>query len=122
MYLLGCMQCENGWYGVDCSIPSVRSAVDDWPQWLCPSQVSIPDNGSVGGNIVGFKAVVEKKRPLIYVYDLPPEFNSILLEVRRLSLSNKRVIFVFSVHFFVFNLKFSTCWIAGSSFQVRVHK
>ncbi|GJT73770.1 exostosin family protein [Tanacetum coccineum] len=78
----GFCQCDNGWYGVDCSIPSVHSAIDDWPQWLRPSQVSIPDNGSVGGNIVGLKAVVEKKRPLIYVYDLPPEFNSILLEGR----------------------------------------
>ncbi|CAL5392604.1 unnamed protein product [Camellia sinensis] len=26
--------------------------------------------------------MVEKKRPLIYVYDLPPEFNSLLLEGR----------------------------------------
>ncbi|KAJ0677803.1 putative exostosin [Helianthus annuus] len=62
------MQCDNGWYGVDCTIPSVVS----------PAQISIPDDGPA----VGLKAVVEKKRPLIYVYDLPPEFNSLLLEGR----------------------------------------
>ena len=77
-------QCENGWYGVDCSIPSVHSSIGDWPLWLRPAKVTVPDNEQVAGSILGLEAVVEKKRPLIYVYDLPPDFNSILLEVRLL--------------------------------------
>lgn len=30
---------------------------------------------------MNLSAVVKKKRPLIYIYDLPPDFNSLLLEV-----------------------------------------
>ncbi|XP_071737540.1 uncharacterized protein [Rutidosis leptorrhynchoides] len=78
----GFCQCENGWYGVDCSIPSIHSSIRDWPKWLRPARVSIPDDGPVAGNIIELNAVVEKKRPFIYVYDLPPEFNSLLLEGR----------------------------------------
>ncbi|XP_076900987.1 uncharacterized protein LOC143555293 [Bidens hawaiensis] len=78
----GFCQCDNGWYGVDCSIPSLYSSIRDWPQWLSPAQISIPDDGHVVGNMTGLKVGVEKKRPLIYIYDLPPEFNSLLLEGR----------------------------------------
>ncbi|KAI3498458.1 hypothetical protein L1887_34233 [Cichorium endivia] len=42
--------------------------------------VTVPENGQVTRSIVGLKAVVEKKRSFIYVYDLPPDFKSILLE------------------------------------------
>lgn len=86
------MQCDSGWYGVDCSIPSVNSSIRDWPQWLSPAQISIPDNGP---NTTGLKAMVKKERPLIYVYDLPPEFNSLLLEVRMFISSFKHGVFIF---------------------------
>ncbi|XP_026413706.1 uncharacterized protein LOC113309491 isoform X2 [Papaver somniferum] len=75
-------QCKDGWYGLDCSIPSVFSSVQEWPQWLRPSTVDIPDNSHLTKALLGIKATVKKKRPLIYVYDLPPEFNSHLIEGR----------------------------------------
>ncbi|XP_048225885.1 uncharacterized protein LOC8278954 isoform X2 [Ricinus communis] len=78
----GFCQCDNGWYGTDCSIPSVVSSVSEWPQWLRPALLDVPDNSHVIQKLVNLNAVVEKKRPLIYVYDLPPEFNSLLLEGR----------------------------------------
>lgn len=76
------IQCYSGWYGVDCSIPSVISSVGEWPKWLRPAQVDVPDYLHVRGKALNLNAVVKKKRPLIYVYDLPSEFNSLLLEVR----------------------------------------
>ncbi|KAG8371916.1 hypothetical protein BUALT_Bualt12G0012600 [Buddleja alternifolia] len=78
----GFCQCENGWYGVDCSIPSVLSSIGEWPKWLRPAHINVPDNAQLRGSLVDLNAVVHKKRPLIYVYDLPPEFNSLLLEGR----------------------------------------
>ncbi|KAL5744045.1 hypothetical protein ACOSQ2_027161 [Xanthoceras sorbifolium] len=78
----GFCQCDNGWYGTDCSIPSVTSSVREWPQWLRPAQLDIPSNANLTGNVVNLNAVVKKRRPLIYVYDLPAEFNSLLLEGR----------------------------------------
>ncbi|XP_052175852.1 uncharacterized protein LOC127790391 isoform X2 [Diospyros lotus] len=81
----GFCQCDHGWFGVDCSVPSASSSVREWPQWLRPAQINIPDSAHVG-NLVTLNAVVEKKRPLVYVYDLPPEFNSHLLEGRHFKL------------------------------------
>lgn len=78
----GFCQCKNGWYGSDCSIPSVLSSVREWPRWLRPARVDVPDNADLTASLVNLNAVVKKKRPLIYVYDLPPEFNSLLLEGR----------------------------------------
>ncbi|KAL0339629.1 UNVERIFIED_CONTAM: putative glucuronoxylan glucuronosyltransferase F8H [Sesamum radiatum] len=78
----GFCRCENGWYGVDCSIPSVLSSITEWPKWLRPAHIDIPDDARLTGNLVNLNAVVKKKRPLIYVYDLPPDFNSLLLEGR----------------------------------------
>ncbi|KAH9678861.1 EGF-like domain-containing protein [Citrus sinensis] len=82
----GFCQCDNGWYGVDCSIPSVMSSMSEWPQWLRPAHIDIPINANITGNLVNLNAVVKKKRPLVYVYDLPPEFNSLLLEGRHYKL------------------------------------
>ncbi|KAF5945984.1 hypothetical protein HYC85_016212 [Camellia sinensis] len=62
-----CQVCDNGWYGIDCSIPSV----------------DVPDSPQHIGNLVNLNVVVEKKRPLIYVYDLPSEFNNLLHEVAK---------------------------------------
>ncbi|KAM2229953.1 hypothetical protein ACFX1S_014417 [Malus domestica] len=82
----GFCQCNSGWYGTDCSIPSVASSVREWPQWLRPAQVDIPDSSHLPGKVDNLNAVVKKKRPLIYVYDLPPDFNSLLLEGRHFRL------------------------------------
>lgn len=76
------VQCDNGWYGADCSTPSVISSIRDWPSWLRPARVDVPDNIHVSEKFINLNAVVPKKRPLIYVYDLPADFNSLLLEVR----------------------------------------
>ncbi|GMH18719.1 hypothetical protein Nepgr_020560 [Nepenthes gracilis] len=78
----GFCECNGGWYGVDCSIPSVFSSVRAWPRWLLPAQVNVPNNSHFADNLVGLDAAVKKRRPLIYVYDLPPQFNSLLLEGR----------------------------------------
>ncbi|KAK9081680.1 hypothetical protein Syun_030898 [Stephania yunnanensis] len=75
----GFCQCDGGWYGADCSIPSILSTVHDWPKWLRPATVNVPDTRH---SIPSMSAVVKKKRPLIYVYDLPPELNIHLLEGR----------------------------------------
>ncbi|TKY62593.1 glucuronoxylan glucuronosyltransferase F8H [Spatholobus suberectus] len=78
----GFCQCDNGWYGVDCSTPSVISSLREWPNWLRPAEVDVTNNQHSGEKVINANAVVTKKRPLIYVYDLPPEFNSLLLEGR----------------------------------------
>ncbi|GMY14183.1 putative glucuronoxylan glucuronosyltransferase f8h [Fagus crenata] len=78
----GFCQCNNGWYGSDCSIPSVESSVREWPQWLRPAQINVSDNAHLTGKVANLNAMVKKRRPLIYVYDLPPGFNSLLLEGR----------------------------------------
>lgn len=78
----GFCQCDNGYYGIDCSIPSALSPIQEWPTWLRSSKVDVPDRAPLGSDLINVTAVVKKKRPLIYVYDLPPQFNSLLLEGR----------------------------------------
>ncbi|XP_010265756.1 PREDICTED: uncharacterized protein LOC104603432 isoform X1 [Nelumbo nucifera] len=78
----GFCQCDISWYGTDCSIPSVLSSLREWPQWIRPATVDLPDNAHPSRDLINMKATVTKKRPLIYVYDLPPEYNSLLLEGR----------------------------------------
>ncbi|CAA0812736.1 exostosin family protein [Striga hermonthica] len=83
----GFCQCKNGWYGVDCSTPSVLSSITEWPEWLRPANVNVPEGAQLTRkNLVNLSAVVHKKRPLIYVYDLPPDFNSQLMEGRHFKL------------------------------------
>ncbi|XP_058073601.1 uncharacterized protein LOC131222515 [Magnolia sinica] len=77
----GFCQCDAGWYGIDCSIPSVLSSMREWPRWLQPATVSLADT-HLTGDLLNVNALVKKKRPLIYVYDLPAEFDSHLLEGR----------------------------------------
>ncbi|XP_010516383.1 PREDICTED: uncharacterized protein LOC104792052 [Camelina sativa] len=82
----GFCQCDKGWFGTDCSIPSTLSTVGEWPQWLRPAHLEVPSDKEVPGNIINLSAVVKKKRPLIYIYDLPPDFNSLLIEGRHFKL------------------------------------
>ncbi|XXG48597.1 hypothetical protein AAC387_Pa02g2998 [Persea americana] len=78
----GFCQCNTGWYGIDCSIPSVLSSIREWPRWLRPATVDVPHSTGLTDGLLNVNALVKRKRPLIYVYDLPPEFNSHLLEGR----------------------------------------
>lgn len=55
--------------------------MNEWPRWLRPAAAILPDGAPESSRLVNIKAIVSKRRPLIYVYDLPPEFNSHLLEV-----------------------------------------
>ena len=73
-------QCDIGYVGIDCSIPSAYSLAYDWPSWLQPP-MNLLDLKNSSNTPINVKAVVQKKRPLIYVYDLPAEFDSHLLEV-----------------------------------------
>ncbi|CAN1843001.1 Probable glucuronoxylan glucuronosyltransferase F8H [Linum perenne] len=82
----GFCQCRSGWYGIDCSIPSVLSPLSGWPRWLHPSQLNIPENENGTTKLFNLNTLVKKKRPLVYIYDLPPEFNSLLLEGRHFKL------------------------------------
>nr|GMD79938.1 Exostosin family protein isoform 1 [Ipomoea batatas] len=58
------------------SAPSVLYSIGDWPKWLRPAKVNI----LLLNLLVNIEAGVEKRGPLIHVYDLPPEYNSLLLE------------------------------------------
>nr|TKV97926.1 hypothetical protein SEVIR_9G526300v2 [Setaria viridis] len=71
----------SGYFGIDCSIPSAHSLAHDLPSWLHPP-VNLPDLKIVNSTSINVKAIVQKKRPLIYVYDLPAEFDNHLLEGR----------------------------------------
>ncbi|XP_047311326.1 uncharacterized protein LOC124914762 [Impatiens glandulifera] len=97
----GFCHCDGGWFGIDCSIPSVVPSIKDLPRWLRPAQIDVPANTNLTGDILNINAIVEKKRPLIYVYDLPPEFNSQLLEGRhyRMNCVNR-----------IYNRKNATTW------------
>jgi hypothetical protein len=77
---LNIFQCDSGYFGIDCSIPSAHSLAYGWPSWLHPP-VNSPDLRIVNSTSINVKAIVQKKRPLIYVYDLPAEFDNHLLEV-----------------------------------------
>ncbi|KAK3217773.1 hypothetical protein Dsin_011743 [Dipteronia sinensis] len=72
----GFCQCDNGWYGTDCSIPSVTSSVREWPQWLRPAQLDIPSNANITGNLINLNAVLKKKRPLI-IFMICPQSSTV---------------------------------------------
>lgn len=72
------------------------SSIREWPQWLLPAHLEVPDSLHLRKKVVNLNAIVKKKRPLIYVYDLPPDFNSLLLEV----IMNLIFLFCFFVLFY----------------------
>lgn len=82
----GFCQCKEGWYGMDCSLPTPKIATSDLPKWV-RSEKPFTSQGarSFSDDISSLQVktiIAQKKHPLIYVYDLPPEFNSHLLEGR----------------------------------------
>ncbi|MCO5614912.1 hypothetical protein L7F22_069197 [Adiantum nelumboides] len=85
-HLSAFLQCKPGWYGIDCSLPSSVVNRTEWPKWLAAEETP-PKEGmvssAVSNSFLQSSSVgVQKKHPLIYIYDLPPEFNSHLLEGR----------------------------------------
>ncbi|KAL3687747.1 hypothetical protein R1sor_014056 [Riccia sorocarpa] len=76
----GSCACVEGWHGIDCSIPSSLSSLKSWPRWLVPRVVK-RTNASDSWQEQNLQVTVEKRRPLIYIYELPPRFNSHLLEI-----------------------------------------
>ncbi|BFI33899.1 protein MpGT47.12 [Marchantia polymorpha subsp. ruderalis] len=77
----GSCACVEGWHGIDCSIPSSLSSLQRWPHWLRPGVLKMTDV-SESWQQETLEVVVERRRPLIYVYELPAKFNSHLLEGR----------------------------------------
>lgn len=69
----GLCACRKGWYGIDCSVPSHWSPT---PRMLEASASSHETSSSSDS------ATTMKKRPLIYVYDLPAELSTQLLQGR----------------------------------------
>ena len=76
---LSCMvQCRKGWYGIDCSLPSYLPPPEKRPAWIPRDAAS---NASDETNESSVPVTTMKMRPLVYVYDLPAEFSSQLLQV-----------------------------------------
>lgn len=100
---------------MDCSVPSVVSSIQEWPKWLLPAKVDVLDSSNSVGKILNLNAVVKKKRPLIYVYDLPPDFNSILFEVSNFYLLIRVCLFFRLLSGLLYLLIYSSLF-KGSSF------
>ncbi|CAM6115149.1 unnamed protein product [Calypogeia fissa] len=85
----GSCACAEGWYGIDCSVPSKLQSLslDKWPSWLSSSTINIPlkvSSDSRERNVNTLQTLaVEKRRPLIYIYDMPAELTSHLREGRQ---------------------------------------
>ncbi|XP_024372401.1 uncharacterized protein [Physcomitrium patens] len=75
----GFCACRKGWYGVDCSVPSYLPPPVQRPKWL--PQEAAPDV-SDETNRISVASNIMKKRPLVYVYDLPAEFTTQFLQGR----------------------------------------
>uniref|UniRef100_A0A2N9FH50 Exostosin GT47 domain-containing protein n=1 Tax=Fagus sylvatica TaxID=28930 RepID=A0A2N9FH50_FAGSY len=75
--------CLWGWF---CEVPVLCTCINQCSgHGHCRGgfcQINVPDNAHLTGKVSNLNAMVKKRRPLIYVYDLPPEFNSLLLEVK----------------------------------------
>lgn len=102
------LQCDQGWYGIDCSIPTASQALKDipaeegagkgeaallggamLPAWLqgsshgeCRHAESEGDRPAMAlqGHSTVLRAKLRRK-PLVYIYDMPPEFTVQQLQV-----------------------------------------
>eukprot|EP00270_Netrium_digitus_P003079 TRINITY_DN1349_c0_g1_i3.p1 TRINITY_DN1349_c0_g1~~TRINITY_DN1349_c0_g1_i3.p1 ORF type:complete len:608 (+),score=166.57 TRINITY_DN1349_c0_g1_i3:210-1826(+) len=101
--LHGCCECDNGWYGIDCSIPSKFTATSSAQPWLPTTprpgtknvtdaaeedlQANEDDDEDEKGVAEAVRQVrgsdVRQLRPLIYIYDLPAKYTFNLLEGRK---------------------------------------
>eukprot|EP00798_Chlamydomonas_sp_ICE-L_P022988 gene22988-30176_t len=78
---LGFCMCHEGYYGFECSrrregVPQSTGEQEGSKPWLAPHVNPVPATHGPSSRPDG------RKRPFIYVYDLPPEFNSRLLQTR----------------------------------------
>ena len=64
-----CM-CEAGWHGTDCARPRAGTAA---------AEALAGGGAKLGSRELGPR---EQKRPLIYVYDMPVDFNTRILQKR----------------------------------------
>ncbi|KAG1658531.1 hypothetical protein FOA52_008417 [Chlamydomonas sp. UWO 241] len=88
----GFCRCDDGWYGTDCSRRRGGMEIDpiaELPVWLSPvvkvPPASLPPlveeqaegaGRGEGGRVVG------RRRPLMYVYDMPPHLNTQMLQYK----------------------------------------
>lgn len=100
-------QCDKGWYGIDCSIPTASQALKMLPveggagngdtaepdallpAWLqggaqggCPAAEAEGDRPEMARQ--GHRTVLRgkvRRKPLVYVYDMPPDFTMKQLQV-----------------------------------------
>ena len=98
--LSGFCKCEPGWYGTDCSRnaagrPTEPSTLFQQRPWL-ENAVRNPEadrgkgprgtEGGRGGNVGGVGGAgttrSRRRRPFIYVYDLPPDYNARMLQYK----------------------------------------
>lgn len=80
-------QCDEGWFGLDCSIPAAGVPADAAPPpWLLSPRdgVADPGTGDQPNSMGEWQALtqVPRQRPYVYVYDMPPEFTFQHIEVR----------------------------------------
>eukprot|EP00271_Cylindrocystis_brebissonii_P008104 TRINITY_DN22132_c0_g1_i1.p1 TRINITY_DN22132_c0_g1~~TRINITY_DN22132_c0_g1_i1.p1 ORF type:complete len:881 (+),score=139.06 TRINITY_DN22132_c0_g1_i1:51-2693(+) len=75
----GHCKCRDGWYGVDCSVPSAKTSIrGSMPPWMHSGEKEARHTTFNSG-----KLAVDRRRPLIYVYDLPRDLTSHQLEGRQ---------------------------------------
>ncbi len=74
----GFCKCHDGWYGSDCSRKKAGMEIEppmfEARPWLRPVIKPQPP-AAVGQRLM-------RRRPFIFVYDLPPDYNSRLLQYR----------------------------------------
>ncbi len=95
----GFCKCKVGWFGTDCarkkagmemerpdlaSRPWIRQAVGQPPS--ASDDLLMAGEGAVGGNTSTLRSEMtaakhKRRRPFIYIYDLPPDYNARLLQV-----------------------------------------
>jgi hypothetical protein len=73
----------DGWYGLDCSVPSLFTDLSVLNASALPPWITLPEKGDIMGssregstpNESKKKVIhIQKKRPLIYIYDLPGKY------------------------------------------------
>ena len=77
--------CDSGWWGVDCSIRTPRAAATSGAR-LGGGGGGVGGSGGAGGGGGGGGGGAGgggSRRPLIYVYEMPPEFTTDLLQRRQ---------------------------------------
>ncbi|KAG0618214.1 hypothetical protein M758_4G047000 [Ceratodon purpureus] len=75
----GFCACRKGWYGADCSVPSYLPSLEERPTWLLQAAADMSSDETVRSPA---PVTTMKKRPLVYVYDLPAELSTQLLQGR----------------------------------------